>query len=127
MKIFIPILFLCFVVFVGCYSDNEETLYEDYLKDCIVTEAFFVRDIQPIFVAKCDRCHSESNAPISGDGIDLGSYEKIVEFEKKYPNILVQSLKQEGGALPMPRGDRKLDICNIKKVEFWVNDSLPNN
>ena len=29
MKIFIPILLLCFVVFVGCYSDNEETLYED--------------------------------------------------------------------------------------------------
>lgn len=127
MKLIYFIAALCMVIFTACYSDNEETLYEDYLKDCIVTEASFNNDIKPIFVSKCDKCHSESNAPISGDGINLGSYEKIVAFEKKYPNTLVQSLKQEGNALPMPRGDKKLDICNIKKVDFWVNDSLPNN
>lgn len=127
MKINLLFIFCVVTLLTACFSDNEETLYEDYLKDCEVTAASFSNDIQPIFVAKCDRCHSESNAPISGDGINLGSYEKIRQFEQKYPNILVQSLKQQGGALPMPRGDKKLDLCNIKKVEFWVLDSMPNN
>lgn len=115
-----------FLLLTSCFNDNEEDLYEDYLANCTIESASFKDDVSIIFTSKCDRCHSEANAPINGDNINLDGYENIVAFENKYPGILVQSLKHEGGS-PMPKGEKKLDVCNIKRVEFWVLDGMKNN
>ncbi|MBX7225154.1 MAG: hypothetical protein K1X55_03935 [Chitinophagales bacterium] len=123
----IVFFFAVIICFTACYNDNEEDLYDEYLANCTVESASFKDEVSLIFISKCDRCHSEANAPINGDNINLDGYEKIVAFENKYPGLLVRSLKHESGVAAMPKGEKKLDACNVRKVEFWVLDGMKNN
>ena len=43
------------------------------------------------------------------------------------PNVLVNSIKQNGQALAMPRGASKIDKCSISDIELWINQGQKNN
>ncbi|MBX7226339.1 MAG: hypothetical protein K1X55_09935 [Chitinophagales bacterium] len=129
MKIVIKIMILLVVIssLNACYTDSEEELYQYYIGDCEVDTASFKKDVKPIIDAKCNYCHGTENYMVSGNGINLGSYEKIKAFEQLRPNVFLNSLQHNSGVSPMPKGDKKLDICILNKIEVWVNDTMPNN
>lgn len=127
-KIFI-ILALCFsgtLVTTSCYYDKEEYLYPDL--PCDTTRLMsYSEDVVPILSVNCYNCHSLVNAPVYGEGLVLEGYNNLRIYLYEYPHVLVNSIKQNGQALSMPRDAAKLDKCSISDIEVWIKQGQKNN
>lgn len=127
-KIFI-ILALCFsgtLVTTSCYYDKEEYLYPDL--PCDTTRLMsYSEDVVPILSVNCYSCHSLVNAPVYGEGLVLEGYNNLRIYLYEYPDVLVNSIKQNGQALSMPRNAAKLDKCSISDIEVWIKQGQKNN
>ncbi len=88
---------------------------------CDTSNFSYTLIVKPILTNWCVTCHSSANA--SGT-IDLSTYSAVAvsAANKK----LVGSIKQLSGYSPMPQGN-KLNDCDIKLIEKWVNAGYPNN
>jgi hypothetical protein len=122
LSLFLSVFLLC-----SCYKDNEEELYQNYLGNCDLTTISFKADIAPIFEATCDKCHDEANNATAGNKYNLDGYENIKTFELKYSGAILGSIQHKKGYNYMPKFSRKLDNCNIAKIETWIKDGMPNN
>lgn len=119
-------VFICIII-ASCYKNNEEELYKDFLASCDTTAISYSKSIQPLFAFYCDNCHNTENAAVLGAGINLDGPARIVAFETVFPNILLGSLLHVSPYSPMPKGGRKLDNCNLSKIEAWINAGFPDN
>lgn len=108
----------------SCYFDKEELLYPE---NCDTTDISYSADIVPLLQNSCYSCHSIANAPVSGDGLILEGYTNLVTYINRSGDDLVNSVKQNGKALAMPRGAPKLNNCAIKAIEAWVLQGKLNN
>jgi hypothetical protein len=120
------IILLVSLTTTSCYYDKEEILYPD--APCDTTKQFsYANDIVPILSLNCYNCHSQVNAPIYGEGLVLEGYPNLRRYLLDEPDKLVNSIKQNGQALAMPRGASKLDKCSISDIEVWINQGQKNN
>lgn len=108
----------------GCFFDNEEDLYPEarVCSDTVGTIGFAAK-VQPIFNANCNGggCHNSNS---QAAGIVLDNHGGVVSAIN---NRLLDALKHEGGASPMPKNGAKLPTCDIAKVELWINQGAENN
>lgn len=115
------ILLLFTVLINACTWNNEEDLYPQ-ATPCDTLDVSYADDIAPIMNQYCNSCH---NPAFSAGGIITDSYNEL----KKYAadSSLVGSVKHEANYSPMPQGMPKLDSCDIKLIEAWVNQGTKNN
>ncbi len=88
----------------------------------------FSRDIAPILVANCGRCHNATHR----SGFNLTSFEGLMKggktgaavvASKPEESLLVQKIKAEPDAGPkMPPGQAQLADSAIAKIEQWVKE-----
>lgn len=83
---------------------TERELHFD-LRNAMAEALSFARDIQPIFTARCAKCH------LSGPGHMLGSYEVWHEERQKIVSAVVE--------LRMP-ADGPLDPAQIQLIQRWA-------
>jgi hypothetical protein len=48
-------------------------------------------------------------------------------YNLENPDVLINSVKQNGQALAMPRDAAKLDKCSISNIEVWIKQGQKNN
>lgn len=108
----------------GCYFDNEEDLYPEarICRDTTGTISFAAK-VQPIFKANCNGggCHNSNS---QAAGIVLDTHSGAVSA---ISNRLLDALKHQNGASPMPKNGSRLPNCDIAKVELWINQGAENN
>lgn len=110
----------------SCYYDKEEYLYPEV--PCDTTRLMsYSGDVVPLLSVNCYSCHSLVNAPVYGEGLVLEGYANLSAFLYEYPDVLLNSIKQNGQALAMPRGADKLDKCSISDIETWIKQGQKNN
>ena len=108
------------IIAIGCYYDNEETLYPGSEGDCDTTQVTFTLDIQPILSNYCYACHSNQNAPDNGNNIRLENYTDV----KSMSGSIIEAINHNPPFTPMPFGEGKLNDCLINQFEAWVNQGL---
>ena len=97
----------------------------------------FQEDVQPILEANCSECHSGGGAGAEASGLDMSSYEGLMEGTRYGPVIepgdSVSStlvLLLEGKADPsirMPHGKDPLSDEKIAVIKRWIDQGAPNN
>jgi|JI10StandDraft_1071094.scaffolds.fasta_scaffold417283_3 aspartyl aminopeptidase len=110
----------------ACYYDKEEVLYPDLPCDT-TRQMSYSSDVVPVLSVNCYNCHSLVNAPIYGEGLVLEGYANLRTYLFENPDVLLNSIKQNGQALAMPRGSSKLDKCSISDIEVWIKQGQKNN
>jgi hypothetical protein len=113
----------CFVfisTLSSCYYDVEEELYP--AENCQITSVSYTADILPVLESKCITCHN--NASQLGN-ITLEGHANVVNYIKN--GSFMGSIKHESIFSPMPKGNSKLDVCTIQKLEKWIAEGYPEN
>lgn len=110
----------------SCYYDKEEILYPDLPCDTVSVMSYS-SDVVPILSVNCYSCHSQVNAPIYGEGLALEGHANLIRYLFENPDVLLNSIKQNGQALAMPRDGSKLDKCSISNIEVWIKQGQKNN
>lgn len=106
----------------GCYWENIETVFPES-ESCDTLDVSFATDVVPIFEVNCYSCHSNANAPDFGSGLSLEDYEDVSAASAQ----IVGAINHSNGFKPMPQGQEKLDSCQIRTVESWINQGSLNN
>jgi len=86
---------------------------------CNPTNVSFANDVTPVFSSYgCIGCHS-------GGSVILNTYAgtKIVADNGK----LVGAINHSAGIQAMPQGGAKIDSCDIKIIENWINEGTLDN
>ena len=122
---FLPVM-AAVLLNTSCYYDKEKVLYPDV--PCDTTSLLsYTSDIVPILSVNCYNCHSLVNAPIYGEGLVLEGYSNLRLYLYQNPDVLLNSINQNGQAKAMPRGSTKLDKCSISNIEVWIKQGEKNN
>lgn len=123
-SIYSGIGFVCFILillFQGCYYDSKEYLYPNTTCTDTVAPVKYSGAITSIISQYCISCHDGSN---STSKISLLTYKDVliqVQNQNLYHCII-----QDGVVASMPQNG-KLDDCQIKAINIWLNDSAKNN
>lgn len=110
--IFISILSF---IYVSCTFENEQ----DYFDSNCETENLTYDSLTYVF-SICSQCHN--NVSTYRTGIEMDSYESVVNSINT--GLVLPAIKHEGQYL-MPYNLSKLSDCEIKKIEAWINDGMP--
>lgn len=125
MKIFnnsFPLfLVLTLLLAVSCNYDNEEDLFGE--SDCgDLSEVSLSGDVAPILSASCYSCHGTG---IESGGVDLENYDRLVEVAEN--GQLLGAIKHLSGYSIMPPSGVQLPLCDIQKIEAWIEQGSLNN
>ena len=96
----------------GCLYDKPQPVTCD--SPAVVTYSGY---IVPILSANCYRCHSRTNAPVSGNGIILDDYASL---KMQVPQPLQDAVMHTGSVVAMPKDGLILDACLIDKIKKWI-------
>jgi hypothetical protein len=127
------VLFLLILtaIFSGCYYDNvEEINLLSSDRACYDTSAALAlnynTNVKWIIEGSCGTSGSQgSGCHGSGSFPPLTTYAQVVQSVNDY-NFL-DDIKHTAGADPMPKGGGKLTDCQIKVIENWINQGMPEN
>ncbi len=119
----------CFIVpfallaFIACTSRHLEELdskvEENTLVNCDTLDIKYTTAVKPILAKNCYSCHG-SNAPTT----KFTTYAQVKSMADN--GKLVGCIKQLQGFNPMPP-DGKLNACDRKKIELWVQKGALEN
>lgn len=114
-KILLPIFVISICIY-GCEYENEEELFG--LQNCDTTNVSFMSTIEPLILTNCaiEGCHVPGNGRVL-----LRNYEEIKENVDN-GSVWRHAIRDRD----MPP-DGPLAICDIKKLESWINADAPNN
>ncbi|MFN3404706.1 MAG: hypothetical protein ACK40G_11460 [Cytophagaceae bacterium] len=112
---FLPLLFF----FASCRYENEQELIR-----CTDTlDVSYQFKIKPIIQTNCYPCHGEANYQTMTPGINLEDFNNF----KTYAELVVLAINHSPGITPMPKDGNKLNSCEIRKIEAWVNQGKKDN
>ena len=92
-------------------------------------EISYVRDVRPILESRCASCHM---GEFVSEGLDMNTYESLMEGSENGPvidpgdakhSLLIQKVT-EG---KMPKRGPKLTPAQIQILTDWINAGAPNN
>jgi mono/diheme cytochrome c family protein len=95
---------------------------------------FFEKNIRPIFVENCYKCHSAQSDKIKG-GLLLDSREGLLKGGETGPAIVpgepekslfIKAVRYTDEKLQMPPKDKKLSSAQIADLEAWVKMGAPD-
>lgn len=122
--------FASLMLFSSCYYDNAEELNPNFGQsgncDTAGTISYSGR-IAPLMTAYCgsigssaSSCHGES----STSGLPLVTWQEVSDAAA---DNLMDAIRHENGASPMPKGGGKLDDCSILVLQKWIDEGKQNN
>lgn len=106
------------VIAQGCYYDAENYLYPSN-SACDSVKGVFSTEVKPLMDVSCKSCHSTAAAATSGGSIILETYDQIKANNAKIISTI--------NAATMPKGGAKLPVCEIRKIQKWFDNGMPNN
>jgi hypothetical protein len=89
---------------------------------CDTTDYTYNGSVKPLMANWCVGCHNSNSA---GGGYDLSTYSGVVS--PITDGRLIGALNHENGFSAMPKNSNKLNGCNIRIIEKWINAGYPNN
>lgn len=89
--------------------------------DCDTVNVKFSSHVFPVIQQNCQSCHGTTNP--SG-GVSLTNHAQVVSAVTN--KNLLEIIKHTSGFKAMPPG-AKMPNCEIRKIELWLNDGMPNN
>jgi hypothetical protein len=121
MKKIIPAALITLFL-ISCYRDNEEQLYPN--APCIdPPTTTFSSTVSGILLSYgCINCHNGSN--LSG-GVNLDGWANV--RLKAIDKSLIGAISHSDGYKPMPYNLSKMSICDINRVQAWINAGAQNN
>jgi hypothetical protein len=123
MKILNYLLMLGIITttFTSCYYDNTEELYPQPV-ECDTINVTYSQTIAPIMNTNCNDCHSGAAPPanvITDNYTDL----KTIADDGR----LWGSINHESGYSPMPKDRPKMNDCDLKKINIWLDNGALND
>lgn len=111
----------------GCeYTDplpatNEQVAVNPALCDTI-NPITYSNQVQNIFEANCYECH---NSTIRTAGVVLDTYDGVrTQIDQgRIPGVI----RRDPGFPQMPFGRARIDDCQIRTIERWIDAGAPNN
>ncbi|MBF0129425.1 MAG: hypothetical protein HQL33_05505 [Alphaproteobacteria bacterium] len=97
----------------------------------------FADDVMPILQIRCLECHKPGAEGFEQSGLDLRTYEGLMQGTKHGPvivpgdsmlsnlNVLVEG--RANPALRMPHNNKKLTRCEVDTLRRWVNHGAQKN
>ena len=105
----------------SCYYDKYDELYPAAGNTGIDTlNPTYTGAVSGIFKNYCNSCHSTS---IANGGVILDTYEGAKQAV--LTRRLVESVRHDPNAIPMPQGGPKLSNDKIAAIENWVSHNMP--
>ncbi len=105
----------------ACRYDAADELFPVNPDDC-ATVVTYNLTIRPLLTKSCSGCHSGASAPA---GVKFDSHADTKKVASG--GLLVGVISHAAGFNPMPLGGTKLSDCNIRQVQQWVKDGMPDN
>jgi hypothetical protein len=105
---------------ISCYYDSEEELYPVTGQGCDTINVTFTKNISPILGTYCMGCHSNANAPGSGNNIRLETYD-----DARANSARMYTAVAHLGPNPMPKNAGKLSDCVIRQFAIWNTTNTP--
>jgi hypothetical protein len=115
MKQALIFLFCCTILTIGC-SDDKST---DDITECDTQNITYTEDIS-VILQSCDSPGCHGTASLNGS---LKGFDDAIYFSSNYS--IIDAIKHQNGASPMPQGGEKLSDCNITKIETWIDNGFP--
>lgn len=106
----------------SCYYDKEQELYKYMQAGCDTSAVAYSNQVSRILTNNCTSCHGGSS-PSAGIALDYYAGVKATVNN----GTLMGSINQLSGYSPMPKGGSKLNPCDIRIFEIWINSGAPNN
>ena len=94
---------------------------DNYCDGCDTSDVKFSTHVLPLMAQYCQSCHGNS---VQNGGVKLTTHAEVVSAVTT--RNLLENIKHLQGFKAMPPGT-KLPNCEIRKVEIWVDDGMPNN
>lgn len=107
--------------FSSCYYDNEEDLYPGSIS-CDTINISYAGTVAPILQNNCNACHNtvDQQAGIITDNYtDLQTIINNGKFRGAINHL--------NGYSPMPKDGDKLNECDLKQINIWLDSGAPNN
>ena len=114
------LLIILVLVVQGCYYDAENDLYPFSNTNCDSVKGTYSTEVLPLMETKCKSCHTGASA---GGGILIENYDQTKANAAK----ILTSINHSTGVSAMPKGEPIMPICEIKKIQKWVDNGTPNN
>jgi uncharacterized membrane protein len=115
------------------FTDQQKSIIAKWIQEgaknttncntsCDTTNFKYATAIQPLLTNYCAGCHTGSSA--SG-GIRLDSYAAVKTYADN--GRLYGSIAHLSGYSAMPQGAAKLNDCQLRTVQKWIQAGAPNN
>ncbi len=104
----------------SCYYDNYDDLATT-ANACDTINMTYSTNVSPILSQSCVGCHS-GGAPAGNIPLETFSEVKVQAVNGK----LLGSIKHQSGYSAMPKNQSQLSVCDINKVEAWINQGIKN-
>jgi hypothetical protein len=86
----------------------------------------FSTQVWPVIQVNCAGCH---NASISSGNVNLDGYAQVktyADLQRNGTPVLIGSIRHLNGFFPMPQNG-KLQDCDIRQIELWIEQGKLNN
>lgn len=100
-------------------------------------EVTFKDDVYPILELRCMECHVPGGAGYEASGLDMRSYESLMEGTEHGPvvipgnafesNLVAVIDQRTDPELWMPHARRQISKCERLMLRFWINQGAKNN
>ncbi|MBL0174214.1 MAG: hypothetical protein IPP94_02930 [Ignavibacteria bacterium] len=117
------VLLAVMLAVAGCYYDKEEVLSPQRSAPCDTTAVTFSRSIAPLLSIQCAGCHSNANAPSSGDNIRLQTHADV----KAQLSKVLGSVQWKSNFSAMPKNGAKMSDCQIRTLQIWADAGALDN
>jgi len=123
MRITGILLFIIVMVIgmTGCYYDNEEELYPQSA-ECDTLNVTYSGTIAPIMETSCNDCHGGSSPSAN---ISTDTYDGLKEIADD--GSLWGAVNHEDNYSPMPKDRPKLNDCDLKQIQIWIDNGALND
>jgi hypothetical protein len=97
----------------------------------------FKEEVFPILEIRCLACHRPGGAGYEKSGLDMRTYEGLMQGTNHGPMIIPGSIiesnliamidRRTSSELWMPHGKKQLSKCERRTIRFWVAQGARNN
>jgi hypothetical protein len=113
------LVILLIIAFPRCTFNNEEEYFG--VTECD-TVGITYSDLTYIFTDVCASCHFPDNR--YNPSIVMDSYNKV---KSSFETDLVLPAIKHTGPVKMPPEGYEISDCDIRKIEAWIRDGMPEN
>lgn len=108
--------------FSGPVAATEDQLQVDPALCDTINPITYVNQVSSIFEANCYECHSSE---IQTAGVILDTYSGVnAQIDA---GLIPGVIRHDPGFTPMPFGRLRIDDCQIRTIELWIEAGAPNN